>query len=336
MSLNIGIVGTGHIGNVHAKVYKDNPKTKVVAVCDFVKEKADAAAVKHEAQAFYSIKDMLSSGIKLDACSICTAGVENGGNHFAPTMELLEAGIPVLGEKPISNNIEEGKKMVELAKKKQIPYGINLNHRFTPAARKAKEWVKDGRLGKLHMMNMRLWVNNPRGATLWFHMRALHPHSFDVMRYFCGDIKKVSAFVSKGEGKDIWSNCQVILLFENGVIGNLTGSYDAGPGYGYEHYEVVGSKGRFVIEDTCEHLHFNNRFSIEGESYHYLGGMKSFNDTFKDRIDKWIDQVESEDKYDEIEASGEDALKAQVTIEAAIKSWETSSAVSTSTLMQGD
>ena len=52
---------------------------------------------------------MLASGIALDACSMCTAGKENGGDHYAPTMELLEAGIPVLGEKPISNEIDEGR-----------------------------------------------------------------------------------------------------------------------------------------------------------------------------------------------------------------------------------
>ena len=38
---------------------------------------------------------MLASGIRLDACSMTTAGVENGGDHYRPTMELLGAGIPV-------------------------------------------------------------------------------------------------------------------------------------------------------------------------------------------------------------------------------------------------
>ncbi|HRR91785.1 MAG TPA: gfo/Idh/MocA family oxidoreductase, partial [bacterium] len=67
--------------------------------------------------------------------------------------------------------------------------------------------------------------------------------------------------------------------------------------------------------------------SIETESYSYLGGMRSFNETFKDRIGVWIDQIESGARYDEIEASGEDGLKAQLIIEAAIKSWETGSIV---------
>ncbi len=327
MTLKIGIVGMGNIGNIHAQVYKENPKVELVAVCDIIKERADRAAERYGAKAFYSVKEMLASGIHLDACSVTTAGKENGGDHFIPTMELLEAGIAVLGEKPISNNIEEAKQMVALARKKKIPYAINLNHRFTPAARRAKQWVEEGRLGSINMINMRMWINNPNESSPWFHLRALHPHSFDVMRYFCGDVKRVVAFMKKGEGRTIWSNTQVLLEFKNGVIGTLTGSYDAGGAFGLERCEVVGSKGRFVLEEACEHLHFYNRFSIESETYNYLGGMRSFSETFKDRIGVWIDQLSSGASYEEIDGSGLDGLKAQLIIEAAIKSWETGSIV---------
>src|SRR5262249_55210630 len=139
--LDIAIIGLGGIGNTHAGCYKNNPKTKLVAVCDILKERADKAAAAHGAKAFYSVQEMLSSGMKIDAASVTTAGKENGGDHHKPTMELLEAGIPVLGEKPISNEIPKAKEMVALAKKKNLPYAVNLNHRFTPAARKAREWM---------------------------------------------------------------------------------------------------------------------------------------------------------------------------------------------------
>lgn len=323
MTLKVGIVGVGNIGSIHAGVYKENPKVEIVAICDIDKEKADAAAVKFGGKAFYSVKEMLASGIHLDACSMATKGVENGGEHFTPTMELLEAGIPVLGEKPISNNIAEAEKMVALGKTKKIPYAVDLNHRFTPAALKAKGWVEEGRLGQLHMINMKMWINNPVETSPWFHMRALHPHSFDVIRYFAGDVTKVAAFMMKGEGRKIWSNAQVLLYFKNGMIGNLVGSYDAGASYGLETCEVVGSKGRFVILDACELLTFYPRNSISTESYSYLGGMRSFNETFKSRINEWVDQLEAGAKYNEINGSGEDALKAQYIIEGAIQSWET-------------
>jgi predicted dehydrogenase len=180
--LDIAIVGLGGIGNNHARCYTANKYTRVVAVCDIIKEKADAAAERYNARAFYSVKEMLKSGIHIDACSVTTAGVENGGDHYKPTMELLEAGLPVLGEKPISNDVSKARKMVALAKKKRLRYGVNLNHRFTPSAVRAKEWLEAGRLGELNIVNMTMWINNPNESSPWFHIRALHPHSLDVMR----------------------------------------------------------------------------------------------------------------------------------------------------------
>lgn len=323
MPLKVAIVGVGNIGNIHAGVYEKHPDVEIVAVCDIIPERSDKAAEKYRTQGFYSVKEMLASNLQIDAVSVCSAGVENGGDHYQPTIELLNAGLPVLGEKPISNEIEKAKEMVALAKEKNVRYGVNLNHRFTPAALKAKQWVEAGRLGELNIINMTMWINNPNESAPHFHMRALHPHSIDVMRYFGGEVEKVQAFFKKGKGRKIWSNVQVNMQFQNGIIGHLTGSYDAGGTYGLETLEVVGSDARFVLKDACEHLEFYPRFSNDTENYDYLGGMKSFGETFGSRIGVWIEQNIQKVKPEEIDASGEQALKAQLVIEAAIKSWET-------------
>ena len=330
MSLNVAVVGVGNIGSRHAQIYADNPKTELVAVCDIDREKADRKAEQYACRAFYSVKEMIDSGISLDAASMATKGEENGGDHYEPTMELLRAGIPVLGEKPISNRIEEAREMVALAEERRIPYAIDLNHRFTPAAERAHKWLAEGRLGTPHMVNMRMWINNPSESSPWFHLRALHPHSFDVLRYFCGEVKSVACFCMKGEGRAIWSNAQMILQFENGVIGNLAGSYDAtGPSgsFGLEHVDLAGSEGRFLLEEACQALTYFPRRSMEIETYRYLGGMMHFEETFKSRIDAWVDQLADNVPYDQIEASGRDGLKAQEIIEAAIRSWESGSIV---------
>ena len=79
MSLQVAIVGMGNIGNRHAQVYQKRSDAKIVAVCDIIQEKADRAAERYGCPAFYSVQDMLASGIQIDAASMCTAGVENGG-----------------------------------------------------------------------------------------------------------------------------------------------------------------------------------------------------------------------------------------------------------------
>jgi predicted dehydrogenase len=323
--LNIAIVGLGGIGNTHGRCYQKNAKVKLVAVCDILKDRADVAAKAYGCPAFYSVQEMLKSGTKIDAASMCTAGKENGGDHYTPTMELLSAGIPVLGEKPISNEVPKAQEMVVLARKKGLAYGIDLNHRFTPAARRARQWLDAGRCGEVNMINMFMWINNPNETSPHFHMRALHPHSIDVMRYFGGDVKQVHAFFKKGPGRVCWSNVHVNMLFESGVIGHLMGSYDGGgPGHpwGLERCEIVGMDARIVIDDACEHLHLQPRKSIETESHHYLGGMRSFGDTFQSRIDAWVDDLVSKTPPDKVDAKAEDALKCQRIIEAAIESWE--------------
>lgn len=333
MTLRVAVVGMGGIGHIHAGVYDDHPDSVLVAVCDVSPQATDDAAGKYGCRGFYSVEDMLASGIAFDVASVATAGEENGGDHFQPTMLLLDAGYPVLGEKPISNDIAEAEAMVALARANNLRYGINLNHRFTPAALFAKEWILRGRLGELNMIDMTMWINNPNESSPHFHMRALHPHSLDVMRYFAGaEVTKVHAFFKQGAGRQIWSNVQVNLLYENGIIGHLRGSYDGNFGaagtYGLETLEVVGSQGRFVLRDACEELTFYPRFDTQLERHLNYGGMSHFSQTFKSRISHWIDQNLAEVSPERIDASGADALVVQRIIEAAIESWETERVVS--------
>ena len=60
--LNIGIVGLGGIGNNHARCYTENKHTRVVAVCDINRARADAAAERWKAKPFYSVKECLRVG----------------------------------------------------------------------------------------------------------------------------------------------------------------------------------------------------------------------------------------------------------------------------------
>lgn len=319
--LKVGIVGMGNIGNTHAPVYVADKLAELVAVCDIIKEKADAAAARYGARAYYSVEDMLANE-QLDAVSVTTAGTENGGDHFEPTIQLLDAGINVLGEKPISNDIEKARKMVAKAKEKGVYYGINLNHRFVPPAAKAKKWVEEGRLGDLLLINMTMWINNPNESSPWFHLRALHPHSLDIMRFFCGDVVRVHAFLNHAPGRITFSNAQVNLEFANGVVGHLTGSYDANPRHNLERCEVMGTKGRFVLDNLYEELTFYPRDSDELTVVRnsIMGGLSGFNATFSNRIHRWLEQIVAEVPPEEIEASGSEGLAVQEIIEAAIRS----------------
>ncbi len=330
--LRVGVIGMRAIGNRHAEVYYNHPQAELVAVCDIIKERADKAAERFGCKAYYTVADMLANE-ELDAADVCTGGEENGSDHYEPTMQCFEAGLHVLCEKPISNNIQEAREMVAKAKEKGLCFGINLNHRFTPQTAKAKEWLDAGDIGELCFVNMALWIGNPKDSE-WFHLRALHPHSIDVMRYFAGSVESVSAFCKRSAGRTCWSNVQMNILFKNGVVGHLVGSYDMTTRHPMERCELGGTKGRILLENVYETLWYFPHDSDECRYIHnsIFGGLSGFGDTFRLRISRWIEQVDGGASPEEIEASGEDGLEAQEVIEAAIKSWQTRSVVNLSDL----
>ena len=327
--IKAAVVGVGNIGSIHADIYSKLESVDLTAVCDTDQEKADEAATKFNCKAFYSVDSLLAEK-PMEIASMCTKGEENGGDHYLPTIQLLEAGVHVLGEKPISNNIEHARLMQKLAEEKNVRYGINLNHRFTPSAIKAKEWVDANRIGTVHMIDLTMWIDNPVESSPWFHLRALHPHSFNILNYFVGPVKKVHCFLNKGEGRKIWTNAQINLLFANGVIGHLRGSYDGdfpSGSFGIENLEIVGSKGRIVIENACESLCYFPRGSRSMEKFDCYGGMNHFQETFKSRIEAWVQDNINQVLPAEVNGSGQEGLAAQEAIEAAIKSFETDTVV---------
>lgn len=321
--LKVAVIGMRGIGTNHADVYDKSDKTELVAVCDMVKERADAVAERYNVQSFYSVKDLLVIE-DLDVVSVATGGFENGGDHYEPVMAALESGRHVLCEKPISNNIEEARKMVAKAKQEGVCFGINLNHRFVPPAERVYGWIKEGKLGELLLLNMIMWIDNPNETSEWFHLRALHPHSIDIMRYFCGDVKRVQAFLNRAPGRVCWSNAQINVEFENGVVGHLTGSYDAAPRHNLERCEIMGTEGRVVLDNCFQELTFYPRRGDELTVVRnsIMGGMTGFGDTFHTRITRWIEQISAGVNPKDIDASGEDGLAAQEIIEAAIRSWQ--------------
>ena len=324
----VGVIGLGPIGNRHADIYGELEGAELTAVCDILGERADAAAARFGVPAFYSVPEMLA-GVELDMLSVATGGAEYGSDHCEPTLQAIQAGLHVLGEKPISNSIDEARRMVDAAREKGVCYGINLNHRFTPAARLAKRWVDEGRIGHPLFMNVGMWIKNPQESSPWFQIKALHPHTIDIMRYFAGDIEAVHCFASKAPGRTIWSTAQFNMRFRSGALGHLTGSYDIERGHPMERVELAGTGGRFVLDDMFREVTLYPAGNPEKTVYTnpIFGGMGSFFDTFRDRIERFVNQLNAGAGPAQIDGSGEDGLAAQLVLDAAIRSVETNSVV---------
>jgi predicted dehydrogenase len=318
----------GPIGNRHAKLHQEDELADLVGVCDIIKERADAAAERYGVPAFYDAQEMLDA-LSPDVCSIATAGFENGSDHYEPTLQALEAGCHVLGEKPICNEIPKAEEMVAKAREKGLCYGIDLNHRFTEAAQIAKRWQNEGRLGRLLFVNMAMWIMNPNESSPYYMIKSLHPHTVDVMRHFCGDVVAVQCFATKAPGRQIWSTASFNMQFKNGAVGTLSGSYDIERGHPMERCEVAGTDGRFVLEDMWRQvtLYPAGDFIKRQYTNPVFGGHRDFEDTFRNRIHTFLQQVSEGADPEDINASGADGLAAQKVLQAAIDSLKSKSII---------
>lgn len=318
------VIGMGPIGNIHAGVYSTCNNAQLVAVCDKLEDRARAAGLKYNVPWYLDACEMLEKHHP-DICSIATGGFEYSGDHFQPTIQALKSGAHVLCEKPISNNLKEAAEMVETARRCNLCLAINLNHRFTPAARIAKSWQQEGRLGHLLFVNMALWIGKftPLDSE-YFHLKALNPHSVDVMRYFCGDVESVHCFAMKAPGREIWSTASINMKFKNGMVGHLTSSYDIERGHPMERCEVAGTRGRLVIDDMWREATLYPAGNYQKSVYTnpVFGGFRDFEDTFRDRITSFLNQVKEGVKPENIDGSGAHGLEASRVIHAAIKSLE--------------
>lgn len=124
--LNAVVIGVGSLGKQHARVYAENPKTNLLAVVD-----TDAATCREIAKQWNtrpcSSLNEISEPIHLASVVVPTIA------HFSIASTLLERGVPVLVEKPITMTVEEGETLIELAHKKGLTLQVGHIERFNPA-----------------------------------------------------------------------------------------------------------------------------------------------------------------------------------------------------------
>ncbi len=332
------VIGLGPIGNLHADIYQSIQRTEQLAelagVCDTNPERARKAGERLKVPFYTNTAEMLKAETP-DVCSVATGGYEYSSDHHAPTLQALRAGCHVLCEKPISNEIAHAEEMVQVARELGRCFGIDFNHRFTPAARLAKQWLDEGRLGDLLFVNVALWIGRPEPfESPYYHLKALNPHSIDLIRRFCGDIEKVQCFAMQAPGRNIWSTASFNFQLANGMVGHLTSSYDIARGHPMERCEVAGTGGRFVIDDMWREATLYPAGDSTKSVYTnpVFGGYRDFNDTFRARILGFVQQVADGTAPESIDGSGADGLAAQKVIQAAIESLNTGQIVAVSSL----
>lgn len=121
--MKVAVIGAGHLGKIHARVYRQIPEVELVAVVDVDANRAKAVA--ESAKALTDYHELLGH---VDAVSVASIT----DTHFAITRDFLEAGTHVLVEKPITRSPEEALHLVEIAHRKNLKLQVGHSERFNP------------------------------------------------------------------------------------------------------------------------------------------------------------------------------------------------------------
>jgi predicted dehydrogenase len=209
--IKIGVVGIGHLGKEHARIYHELRHARLVGISDTdgtKKEKADAC----ECAFFADYRDLIG---KVDAVSIATPT----STHFSIARDFLEAGVHTLIEKPITLRLEEADRLIALAKEKKLILHVGHIERHNPGIKRIEEIAKNIRFFEIHRLGPFTGRINDCGVVL-----DLMIHDLDIVMSLVKS--EVANFDAVGINvltpyEDI---ANVRIKFANGAVANLTAS----------------------------------------------------------------------------------------------------------------
>ena len=211
--LRAGVVGVGHLGRHHARLYATLPRTTLVGVVDADPAQAAAIAAQHGARVFPTVEALAA---EVDALSVATPTTF----HEEVALPLLEAGKSVLVEKPITTTVEAGRRLIEAARKSGATLMVGHVERFNPAIAALRERVRDPRFLEIH----RLAPFTPRSLDVDVILD-LMIHDLDLCRVLLGP-REVLHLDASGTPPltDKIDIASVRIRFAGGAAANVTAS----------------------------------------------------------------------------------------------------------------
>jgi predicted dehydrogenase len=210
--LRVAVVGVGHLGSAHARVYAGLPGVKLAAVVEPVRERAEAAARAYGAEIVGDVRDLAG---RVDAASV----VVPTAAHAAVATELLERGIPCLVEKPITKTIEEADQLVGLARRAGVALQVGHIERFNPAVVAVQGKIGPPRFIECHRLSAFKFRSTDVDVVM-----DLMIHDIDILLHLVqSPVARVEAMgVPVLTDQEDIANAR--LVFETGCVANVTAS----------------------------------------------------------------------------------------------------------------
>jgi predicted dehydrogenase len=210
--IKMGVVGTGHLGSLHAKMYAQIPSVELVGVFDLDGERAKKIAAEFGTRAFADVGELLGMVQGVNIATTTTA-------HFEVARQALERGIHTFIEKPITETIEQARTLVGIAEKNKLALQVGHIERFNPAILALEQY----RIRPLFIESHRLAQFNPRGSEVAVVLD-LMIHDIDlILSLVRSPVTRIDANgVAVVSGSEDIANAR--LQFENGCVANVTAS----------------------------------------------------------------------------------------------------------------
>ena len=247
-NLRVGVVGVGHIGKNHARLYAETEAVDFAAIYDTDAATARAIAQQYEVRATNSLAEFSEL---IDAASVATPT----NSHFAVAQPLLEKGKHLLIEKPIAENTTEASQLAELAVQRQLVLQVGHVERFNPVLSALEARLTHPRFIEAHRLSPFPNRSTDIGVVL-----DLMIHDLEIILHLVRSAVQTIDAV----GVPVLSRREDIanarLRFENGCVANITSSRISP-----ERMRKI----RVFQEDAYLSLDYQNQ---TGEIYRKVGG----------------------------------------------------------------
>ncbi|MEA3254329.1 MAG: UDP-N-acetylglucosamine 3-dehydrogenase [Candidatus Altiarchaeota archaeon] len=211
--IKVGVIGTGAMGQHHARIYSSMDNVDLVGVADIDQDRVTSLAGEYKTRAFTDHRLLLDE--ELDAVSIAVPTVL----HREVALDAIDRGVHVLLEKPIADSLKSADEIIRGAGSKGVKVMVGHIERFNPVVLKLKEVIDSGNLGKVVAMSTtRVGPYNPRIRDVGI-ITDLAVHDIDIMSYLYSErVRSVHAYAGSVIHKFEDYAC-ILLGFNNGNSG---------------------------------------------------------------------------------------------------------------------
>ena len=145
-TIRVAVIGTGHLGSIHAKLYKEIPGCTLVGVCDIDRKRLGEISAELGVPGFTDHTELFD---KVDAVSVSVPT----RLHHTIAKEFLSRGIHALVEKPFTLTLAEADDLITLAQKNNCTLQVGHIERFNSAFAATRKLIRDPRFIECHRLS---------------------------------------------------------------------------------------------------------------------------------------------------------------------------------------